>query len=72
VLFIESDFWRPETDVQLLNHLGEHKNGQLFDAHNVQLLNHLCANSLRCDALPVCYITFCVLIHVHTYKIAPV
>jgi histidine kinase 2/3/4 (cytokinin receptor) len=38
MLFIESDFWRPETDVQLLNHLREHKNGLLSDAPKVVLL----------------------------------
>ncbi|XP_008677810.1 histidine kinase isoform X1 [Zea mays] len=38
ILFIESDFWRPETDVQLLNHLREHKNRQLSDGHKVVLL----------------------------------
>lgn len=38
ILFIESDFWRPETDVQLLNHLREQKNGQLSDGHKVVLL----------------------------------
>lgn len=38
MLFIESDFWRPETDVQLLNRLREHKNGQLPDAPKAVLL----------------------------------
>jgi histidine kinase 2/3/4 (cytokinin receptor) len=38
MLFIESDFWRPETDVQLLNRLREHKNGQLSDAPKVVVL----------------------------------
>nr|CAB3447875.1 unnamed protein product [Digitaria exilis] len=31
MIFIESDFWRPETDVQLLNGLCGRKNGQLPD-----------------------------------------
>ena len=38
MLFIESDFWRPETDVQLLNSLREHKNGQLSDVPKVVVL----------------------------------
>ncbi|KAF8729516.1 hypothetical protein HU200_017455 [Digitaria exilis] len=38
MIFIESDFWRPETDVQLLNGLCGRKNGQLPDVPKVVLL----------------------------------
>ncbi|KAL6635096.1 hypothetical protein ACP70R_027767 [Stipagrostis hirtigluma subsp. patula] len=38
MLFIESDIWRPETDVQLLNHLRALKNVQLPEMPKVVLL----------------------------------
>jgi arabidopsis histidine kinase 2/3/4 (cytokinin receptor) len=38
MFFIESDVLRPETDIQLLNRLCEHKNGQLLHVPKVVLL----------------------------------
>jgi hypothetical protein len=38
MFFIESDVLSPETDIQLLNRLREHKNSQLLDVPKVVLL----------------------------------